>query len=59
MKLIFRITAVEIRASSKVKGIFQANYLFSVDRMPKEMQLPLKKDENFFDKFHYFVVSSD
>lgn len=46
--MIFKVTGVEIRASSKVKGIFQADYLFSVDKMPKDMTLPLKKEEHFF-----------
>lgn len=44
MKLIFRINAIEVRASSKVKGIFQSDYLYSVDKMPKDINYPLKKD---------------
>lgn len=48
LKMMFRVTGVEVRASSKVKGIFQSDYLFSVDRMPKDIMFQLKKDENFF-----------
>lgn len=44
MKLIFRVNAVEVRASSKVKGMFQSDYLFSIDKIPKDMVLPLKKE---------------
>jgi len=44
MKLIFRVNALEVRASSKVKGIFQSDYLFSIDKIPKDMILPLKKE---------------
>lgn len=43
MKMIFRVTSIEIRASSKVKGIFQSDYLCSVDKLPKDMCFPLKK----------------
>ena len=56
---MFKVTGVEVRASSKVKGIFQSDYLFSVDRMPKDIMFQLKKDENYFDKYHYFVSSTD
>lgn len=59
MKMIFRVSGIEIRASSKVKGMFQSDHLFSVDRMPKDMLLPLKKEENYFQKYHYFVESTD
>ena len=59
IKMIFRVSSVEVRASSKIKGIFQSDYLFTVDKMPKEMTLPLKKDENYFDKYHYFVETTD
>jgi len=43
IKMIFRVTGIEIRASSKVKSIFQSDYLMSVDKMPKDMIFPLKK----------------
>ena len=59
MKMVFKVTGVEVRASSKVKGIFQSDYLFSVEKMPKEMMLPLKKEECYFEKYHYFVVTND
>jgi hypothetical protein len=59
MKLIFKVTGVEVRASSKVKGIFQSDYLFSVHNLPKDLIFPLRKDEAYFEKYHYFVVSGD
>lgn len=54
-RMAFRLISVEIRASSKVKGIFQSDYLYSVDRLPKDISFPLKKDEDFFEKYHYTV----
>ncbi len=42
-----------------MKGLFQSDHLFSVDKMPKEMMFPLKKEDNYFEKYHYFVESTD
>jgi hypothetical protein len=43
MKMILKVNSIEIRASSKVKGLFQSDYLYSIDKMPKEICFPLKK----------------
>ncbi len=43
IKMIFKVNSIEIRASSKVKGVFQSDYLYSIDKIPKDMSLPLKK----------------
>ena len=35
IKLIFKVNSIEIRASSKVKGLFQSDHLYSINIMPK------------------------
>lgn len=50
--------SIEIRANSKVKNVYQSDYLYDPGSFPKEMELPLKGSENFYEKYNYLVVSS-
>lgn len=40
----------------KVKGIYLSDKFYSAEELPKEIALPLHKDELFFDKYRYVVV---
>lgn len=43
MRLVFRVSTIEIRATSKVRGMFQSDVLYGPQNLPKDMELPLKK----------------
>jgi hypothetical protein len=40
----------------KIKGAYMAHELWSAENLPKDLMLPLHKDELFFDKYGFIVV---
>lgn len=59
LKLTFRLTALEVRAHSRLRGIFHSDRLYSPDSLPKELALPLHHNLDFFQKYHYLLDSID
>ena len=41
----FKLAAVEIRANSKIKNIYQSDILYDPHSLPKDMELPKKPTE--------------
>ena len=59
VRLVFRVSELEMRANSRVKGIYQSDCSYQVNQLPKDMQMPLPPGEDFFQKYHFFVQSHD
>lgn len=51
----FKLAALEIRANSRVKNIYQSEILFDPHSFPKDMELPKKPNEDYYSKYNYFV----
>lgn len=37
LRLVFRLSSIEIRANSKVRGMFQSDVLYGPQNLPKDM----------------------
>lgn len=42
IRLGFRVCSIEIRANTKIKGMFQSDYLYGPQNLPKDMEFPLR-----------------
>ncbi len=56
LRLGFRVSNIEIRANSKVRGIFQSDSLWGPQNLPKDMEFPLRGEETFFEKYAFVVT---
>lgn len=56
-QMVVELVEVELRSTLKVKGMSMSNVFYEADDLPKDLMLPLKGGELFYDNYRYYLIN--